>query len=429
MKFKIKSAWNAVLTMDHSVHLWRMGLFGLVSAIPLAFLVSVVTFWLTDHGCSPGHIGFMSWMMVPYSLKIFLGPIIQMTSFGFLGRRVGHYRIWIVFSQLGVVSCLYLLRFIHPLQQIETALALCFSIALFGAMQDCALEGYRIHSTPEDQQSAVSGANSMGYRIGLWGTTCIALISSYYDWFFAFFCISGWLVLTSIVCLWRLPQPKSWKEQFSAAQYVRLLIQGWRFFQNTYYFSSVLLMIGAQKLGDVFLRSVWSHYFIKVGYTKQHIVTIDKGFGIIATIIGIRLGVAWIERKGLASGFRFWAILQGAMALLFVAHACFDRQHFGLFFASVSANHLVGGIGNVTILTYLSQLCKGSDQKDTLRYAMVSSLGSFGRTLVSYFSCIVADFIPFWWMFFVICALMCLPAFGLSYSQKPFKKRILNPKG
>ena len=232
MKSKIKSLWNSALTIRHSAHLWRMGLFGLVSAIPLAFLLSVVTFWLTDHGCSPSHIGTMSWMMIPYTLKIFLGPMIQMTSFGFLGRRFGHYRIWIVVSQFGVVSCIVALSLIHPLHRMEWALALCFSAALFGAMQDCALEGYRVHSTPEDQQSAVSGANSMGYRIGLWGTTCIALIFSCYNWFFAFFCISGWFVLTSVVCLWRLPQPKQWKEQFSASQYARLLVQGWCFFQK-----------------------------------------------------------------------------------------------------------------------------------------------------------------------------------------------------
>ncbi len=423
MKSNIKSVWNTVLTIHHSAHLWRMGLFGLVSAIPLAFLLSVVTFWLTDYGCSPGHIGVMSWMMIPYGLKIFLGPIIQMTSFGFLGRRYGHYRIWIVVSQMGVVACIFALSLIHPLERFVLARALCFVTALFGAMQDCALEGYRVHSTPEAQQSAVSGANSMGYRIGLWGTTCIALIFSCYNWFFAFFCISGLLVVTSMLCLWRLPQPKHWKETFSLHQYGRLLAQGWAFFQKTYYFSSVLAMIGAQKLGDIFLRSMWSHYFIKAGYTKQQIVTIDKGFGIVATIIGIRLGVAWIERKGLAHGFRLWAVLQGLMALLFVAHACFDRQHFGLFFASVSVNHLVGGMGNVTILTYLSQLCKGHDQQDTLRYAMVSSLGSFGRTVVSYFACLVADVVPFWWVFFAFSALMCWPAFILSFAQRPFKKR------
>lgn len=421
----MKSIWNTILTIHHSTHLWRMGLFGLISAIPLAFLLSVVTFWLTDHGCSPVHMGTMSWMMIPYTLKIFLGPIVQMTSFGFLGRRYGHFRIWIMVSQIGVLACIASLSIIHPLEYWTWTLVLCFSAAFFGAIQDCALEGYRVHSTSEAQQSAVSGANSMGYRIGLWGTTSIALIFSYYSWFFAFFCISGLLVCSSMLCLWRLPQPKHWKELFSVRQYGQLLGQGWHFFQKNYYFSSVLAMIGAQKLGDVFLRSMWSHYFIKVGYTKQQIVTIDKGFGIVATIIGIRLGVAWIERKGMANGFRLWAVLQGLMALLFVAHAYSGSQHFGLFFSSVSANHLVGGIGNVTILTYLSRLCKGHDQKDTLRYAMLSSCGSFGRTLVSYFSCVVADMIvPFWWFFFIISGFMCLPALGLSFSQKPFTKRI-----
>ena len=408
----------------HSSHLWRMGLFGVSSAIPLAFLLSVSTFWLTDHGGSVQHIGTMSWMMIPYALKIFLGPIIQMTSFGFLGKRYGHYRIWIMISQIGCVISMILLSAIHPLEQWTSALMLCFSTAIFGALQDCALEGYRIYSTPETQNSSVSGANSTGYRIGLWGVTCLALMLSYYNWVLAFGGISALLASVSVVSLWKLPQPQHWKDGFSISQYGKLLHQGWKFFQKTYYFSSVLALIGAQKLGDVFLRSMLPHYLIKMGYTKQQIVTIDKGFGIIATIMGIRLGVAWIERKGIAQGFRLWSLLQGLVAFLFVVHTCFGSQNFVWFFVSVSANHLVGGMGNAILLTYLSSLSKGEDQNDTLRYAMISSLGSFGRTLVSSFASIVANaVIPLWWVFFVLSACMCLPALCLSSIKGPFKKR------
>ena len=66
-------------------------------------------------------------------------------------------------------------------------------------------------------------------------------------------------------------------------------------------------MIGAHKLGDVVLRSMWSHYLIKSGYTKQALANVDKGVGILATILGIHIGVKWINRHSVASGFRFGA--------------------------------------------------------------------------------------------------------------------------
>jgi PAT family beta-lactamase induction signal transducer AmpG len=407
----------------HRIHIWRMGFFGGISAIPLAFLLSIVTVWLTDYGCSPQHMGGMAWMMLPYALKIFLGPIIQMTSFGPLGRRYGHYFVWILMAQWGVIACMIALSFLNPTHRWSTTLGICFAMALCGAVQDCALEGYRISATSESDQSATSGSNAVGYRIGMWATSYSALIlAHHYGWSVTFYSIAGLLMFVGLISVQRLPQPKQWKEVLSMKEYFRLLHQGWQFFHKTYFFMAILGMIGAQKLGDIFLRSMWSHYLIKAGYTKQAIANVDKGLGIIATIIGIRFGVAWIERKGIAHGFRFWAILQGLMACLFMAHAWHGRQNFALFCASVSLNHLVGGLGNVTIITYISNLCKASDKEGTLHYAMLSSLGSFGRTVVSYGACLVASSVS-WPVFFLISALMCLPALAMSYIQWPFKKR------
>lgn len=406
----------------HQIHLWRMGLFGFISAIPLAFLIPIMTFWLTDSGCSPMHIGRMAWMMIPYALKIFLGPLIQVTSFGSLGERYGPYRLWILLAQGGVIGCIIALSFLNPLKHWVMTLSVCFVMALCGALQDCALEGYRVHTTPEDRQSAVAGSNATGYRIGLWTTTCMAMLLAQYHWPFAFLSIGGLLLLFGIIALWGLPQPSRWKKDFSLGNYFLLLQQGWHFFHRRYYIFQVLAMMGAYKLGDIFLRSMWSHYLIKAGYNKQEIFAVDKGLGIIATILGIRLGVFLIKHRGIAYGFRLWSLLQGLMALLFVFHAQYGGKNFELFFASVTLNHWVGGIGNITIVTYFSNLSKARDQRDTLHYAMLSSLGSLERTMVSWGACFVAEFVP-WPTFFWIASLMCLPALVLACTKGPFKKR------
>jgi PAT family beta-lactamase induction signal transducer AmpG len=171
---------------------------------------------------------------------------------------------------------------------------------------------------------------------------------------------------------------------------------------------------------------MWSHYLIKSGYTKQALANIDKGFGILATILGIQIGVQWINRYNIASGFRLWAVLQGAMACLFMAHAYYGRNSEILFFASVSLNHLVGGIGNVTLVTYMSNLCKTKDQKDSLNYAMLTSIGSMGRMVVSYGACLVAASVS-WPIFFLIAGLVCTPALLLACTRRPFQKRLVEP--
>ncbi len=405
------------------LHRWRMGFFGTISSVPSAFLFSILTIWLTESGCSLPHMGAMAWTGSPYAFKIFLGPLIHMTSFGALGRRYGHYLVWIVLAQWVIASCIVLLSFFNPLVHWVESLMFCWMIALFGAIQDCALEGYRINATNKNQQNAVSGFNSLGYRIGMWlSSYSVMIIAHCYGWKSAFYTIAGALVFVGGLCMIQLPQPTQWKESLSFRNYVHLLYQGWQFFHKTYFLLGIMAMIASHRLGDIFLRTLWSHYLIKVGYTKYQIANVDKGLGIIATIIGIRFGVAWIARKGIGRTFGLWAIVQALMACLFMVHAWYGSKSFALFFASVFFNHLAGGLGNIAILTYMSNLCKTHDHKGTVHFAMLSSFGAMGRTMISSATCFVASSVS-WPTFFILSACMCLPALIISCTPWPFKKR------
>jgi PAT family beta-lactamase induction signal transducer AmpG len=400
-----------------------MAFFGGISSIPSAFLFSVMSIWLTDSGCSVPHIGAMAWTGVPYALKIFLGPLIHMTSFGALGRRYGHYLVWIVAAQWIIGGCLVTLSLFNPLIHWTQAVLICWCIGLFGAIHDCALEGYRINTTNKSEQNRVSGFNSLGYRIGMWATSCsIMVIAHWYSWSSAFYSIAGALVIVGALCMIKLPQPTQWTERVSLKSYVQLLHQGWQFFNQTYFIVGIIAMIASHRLGDIFLRTLWSHYLIKVGYTKYELANVDKGLGIIATIIGIRFGIAIIARRGISGSFSVWAIAQGMMACLFMLHACYGSKSFPLFFASVFFNHLAGGLGNVTILTYMSNLCKANDHKGTIHFAMLSSFGALGRTIISSGTCFIASSVS-WPTFFTLSALMCLPALLVSRTPWPFKKR------
>ena len=72
-----------------------MLLLGFSSGLPFLLTGNTLGYWLRDQGTSLTAIGFMSWVGLAYSLKVFWAPIIDRVDaplFGRLGRRRGRDR-------------------------------------------------------------------------------------------------------------------------------------------------------------------------------------------------------------------------------------------------------------------------------------------------------------------------------------------------
>jgi PAT family beta-lactamase induction signal transducer AmpG len=424
MRSRINKKLTAFKKSSHRYFLHMMS-FGVSSGIASFFLFATVSVWLADSGVPATQRGILLWMSLPYPLKLFLSPLIEIVTFGALTRRVGPKKTWVLLSQSGIVLSLIALSFVNLNTQLWMIAPLCFFLALCGTLQDSTLEGYRIQITPADQQRVGAQANSSGFRVGMWIASSVPLLLAYYvSWRVAFWGVAAFVFMGMCVVS-AMKEPPSAPPLFSKKEYytryILLLKESLLFFKRTYFFGSVLLLIAIYKLADIFIRALSSPFFLDQGYTTADIANIDKSLGIISMLLGVYVGSRLIGKKGMSWSMRFWAGTQAMCTLLFLTHALVGKN-YALLVASLSINNLICGIGATVWMTYLSDLCKPNKQIVIVDYAFLTSVGSFAR-LVTHSS---AEFTIAWLSWpacFVLSFLVCLPIFFMTWSQKPFMQR------
>ncbi len=114
---------------------WAQGL-------PVGFMTHALPVILRAQGVSLAHIGGFGLLMLPWSIKIFWAAYVDRYALS----RLGHYRSWIVPTQLCSVFILVILSF-FPIQSLDqpSYLIIFFVLLLLmnltGATQDIATDG------------------------------------------------------------------------------------------------------------------------------------------------------------------------------------------------------------------------------------------------------------------------------------------------
>ena len=95
---KRRSAMEVLRALSHPKVAVMLAL-GFSSGLPFLLTGNTLGYWLRDGGTSLKAIGFMSWVGLAYSLKVFWAPVIDRVDaplFGKLGRRRG----WMAVAQI-----------------------------------------------------------------------------------------------------------------------------------------------------------------------------------------------------------------------------------------------------------------------------------------------------------------------------------------
>ncbi|MEQ1410571.1 MFS transporter [Acinetobacter indicus] len=139
---------------------WAQGL-------PVGFMTHALPVILRAQGVSLAHIGGFGLLMLPWSIKIFWAPWVD--RFGCSAQ--GHYRSWIIPTQLLSVVVLIGLSFI-PIQALNEPLYLIgFFVGLLlmnlvGATQDIATDGLAVNILTGQQQYWGNTFQVIGSRLG-----------------------------------------------------------------------------------------------------------------------------------------------------------------------------------------------------------------------------------------------------------------------
>ena len=136
--------------------------------IPKGLLHIALPAWLAAKGMAPAEIaGFLGVIMLPWALKLLIGPIMDHYEYLPMGKR----RPWVLTMQLGVMISLLGMGFIDdPVTQLGQLMVVGLIINVFTATQDVAVDGMAIDLVPLEEEGRLNAFMSFGKALG-WAAT------------------------------------------------------------------------------------------------------------------------------------------------------------------------------------------------------------------------------------------------------------------
>ncbi|QOL26990.1 MFS transporter [Thalassotalea sp. LPB0316] len=181
---------------------------------------------------------------------------------------------------------------------------------------------------------------------------------------------------------------------------------------------SILLFIFLFKLGEAYLGRMSIVFYREVGFSNADIAYYSKMINWSVTIIFSLIGSIFTIRYGILKGLFIGGIAMSASNLLFSVIAIVGPNK-PLFAFTVIVDGFTSAWGSVAFVALLSVLCNKTFTAS--QYALMASLGTFGRVMLGSYSGIVVDYLNGnWALFFVLTALMVIPSLLFLYAiRKP----------
>jgi len=399
--------------------------YGFASGLPYVLIFITLTAWLRDVGVDLSLIGFISWIMLTYSLKFLWAPFVDRSPTKFF-KRFGHRRSWIITMQLLIIISLILLSFINPVTDLIIFALFAFIIALAGSIQDIAIDAYRIESAALEDQGNLAAGYQFGYRIAILVGSSFALIyAENFSWSLTYQLMAilmGLNILLSVFISSEKPN-----SNLKKLNYQQSLIEPVRDFFDRFGIkiaSILLLIVATYRLTDIVMGPMANPFYIDMGYSLSEIGYVVKIVALIATIIGVFVGGIFIKRLGL-----YHSLLLGAF-LVMVTNLCFsyasisDKNLFLLASIVASDSFAAGIVGTVNI-TFLTSLV--SKKYPGFQYALLTSLmaflgkvfGGFSGIFVENFQ-LIYGFNYGWMSFYIFTSMLAIPAIIMIVLNKNF---------
>ncbi|NMP32178.1 AmpG family muropeptide MFS transporter [Thalassotalea sp. M1531] len=181
---------------------------------------------------------------------------------------------------------------------------------------------------------------------------------------------------------------------------------------------SILMFIFLFKLGEAYLGRMSIVFYREVGFSNEDIAYYSKLINWATTIVFSLIGSVFTIRYGILKGLFIGGIAMSASNLLFSVIAIVGPSK-PLFALTVFVDGFTSAWGSVAFVALLSVLCNKSFTAS--QYALMASLGTFGRVMLGSYSGIIVDWLDGnWALFFILTSLMVIPSLLFLYSiRKP----------
>ncbi|TLY30980.1 MAG: MFS transporter [Nitrospirae bacterium] len=384
---------------------------GFASGLPLALTAGTLQAWLTVTGVDLRTIGIVTLVGLPYTLKFLWSPLMDRFVPPWLGRRRG----WMIATQLALIAGIAAMAVTGPADAIWALSVLAIAVAFLSASQDIAFDAYRADVLLAPERGIGAGVSVIGYRIAMLISGAVALIlSDHIGWQSTYLLMAGLMFIGVATTLFS-PEPSS------AITPPRTLSEAvWgpirEFFSRSPALGLLLLII-LYKVGDAFAGTLTTAFLIRgMGFSPTEVGVVNKGMGLLATLLGALAGGAFMVRMGLFRALLLFGSLQAVSNLSFMVLAWTGKSYV-VMVSAVAFENLSGGMGTAAFVALLMSLC---DHRYTAtQFALLSALAALGRVFVGPPSGYLVETVG-WVIFFFITFLAALPGLGLLWRLRKY---------
>ncbi|HMA98272.1 MAG TPA: MFS transporter, partial [Wenzhouxiangella sp.] len=143
-----------------------------MQGLPVGLTIIAIPAWLAANGASPVAVGaFVGTALLPWSLKLFNGLLMDRFTFKPMGRR----RSWILVAQAMMLLVFLALASAAPTASDVFALtAFFFTLNLCAVFNDVAVDGMTVDIVPHEERTTINGCMFAAQTLGISGSAFIA---------------------------------------------------------------------------------------------------------------------------------------------------------------------------------------------------------------------------------------------------------------
>ena len=399
--------------------------YGFASGLPYVLIFITLTAWLRDVGVDLSLIGFISWIMLTYSLKFLWAPFVDRFP-SVLFKKFGHRRSWIITMQLLIIVSLIILSFINPLTNLTIFALFAFNVALAGSIQDIAIDAYRIESAQIEDQGNLAAGYQFGYRIAILIGSSLALIyADNFSWLLTYQLMAVLMLINLVVTVYI--SSENLNSNLVKLSFKQSLIDPTIDFFERFGIkiaSMLLLVVATYRLTDIVMGPMANPFYIDMGYSLSEIGYVVKVIALIATLIGVFVGGIFIKQYGLYKSLLIGAFLVMLTNLCF-SYASINDKNLIVLACIVASDSLAAGIVGTVNITFLTSLV--SSKYTGFQYALLTSLMAFlGKFFAGFSGVFVESFqnifgFNYGWMsFYIFTSMLAIPAIVMIYLNRNF---------
>ncbi|MEF1289508.1 AmpG family muropeptide MFS transporter [Vibrio sp. M260118] len=436
-------SWRETIRSYMDKRLMWVFMLGCSSGFPWVLIGSNMSGWLKDAGLTRAAIGYFGSVFAVYAINFLWAPLVDRVRLPVLHGMLGQRRSWIFLCQSVVLVCTLFIAGVDPSKNLMLTSLLALGIAISSATQDIAIDAYRIDTFPKSEPSKLPQASAMavmGWWTGYSVPGYLAFINAdSIGWngvYYGMAAIVGLLMLFTIL----VGEPKTQRDALQAAAEQRhSKVVGNRavawltvtvvepfldfFKRNGFRVAlTLLLFVFLFKIGEAFLGRMSITFYKEIGFSNEQIGYYSKLIGWGLTILFTLLGSMVNVKFGIVRGLMIGGIAMASSNLMFawIAKVGPNEQ---LFLATLVVDNFTSAFSTVAFVSFLTVVT--GQAFSATQYALLASLGNFGRTTLASFSGELVDYLNDWSTFFILTALMVIPSLIMLYSLRHYFANML----